>query len=149
MRGGETMIQEIRKRMNQKGFTLVELMVVIAILGVLAAIAIPKFNESTAKANTARIQADLRTLDSALVQYQADGGTVTNALSASTDDSDLQKYMTTKLSQLKAPKGDYYVIGKKAPNNNSAPASYAVKDKRAVLGTLTSEQVGYDSTATE
>ena len=46
-------------------------MVVIAILGVLAAIAIPRFNESTAKANTARVQADLRTIDSASVQYQA------------------------------------------------------------------------------
>ena len=143
------MMQTIRKRLNQKGFTLVELMVVIAILGVLAAIAIPKFNESTAKANTARIQADLRTLDSALVQYQADGGVVDNGLSASKDDSELQKYMTTKLSKLKAPKGDYYTVGKKAPANNAEPAIYAVKDKRAVLNQLTAEQIGYDSTAKE
>lgn len=67
------MIQAIRKRMNQKGFTLVELMVVIAILGVLAAIAIPKFSESTAAANTAKIQADLRTIESAVLMAQAAG----------------------------------------------------------------------------
>ena len=97
------MMQTIRKRLNQKGFTLVELMVVIAILGVLAAIAIPRFNESTAKANTARIQADLRTIDSASVQYQADNGKMPTKL------EDLKNYLTTDTAKLKSPKGGVYL----------------------------------------
>ena len=79
------MMTKIRKRLNQKGFTLVELMVVIAILGVLSAIAIPKFTDSTAAANTAKIQADLRTIDAAIVMYQAQRGDNPTGIGAAGD----------------------------------------------------------------
>lgn len=68
------MLRKLRERMKcQKGFTLVELMVVIAIIGVLAAIAVPKFTNASDSARGAKIQADLRTIDSAVQMALAQG----------------------------------------------------------------------------
>ena len=60
---------------NKKGFTLVELVVVIAILGILAGIAIPRFMDATASARGSKIVADMRTVDSAIMMYYAKVGT--------------------------------------------------------------------------
>lgn len=58
------------------GFTLIEVVIVIAILGLLAGIGIPRYLDFTAKTRGSRIITDLRTLDSALAVYAAKTGNI-------------------------------------------------------------------------
>jgi len=53
----------------KRGFTLIELLIVVVIIGIIAAIAVPKFQSTKGKANAAALRADLRNLASAQEAY--------------------------------------------------------------------------------
>lgn len=69
------MLKKMFKMMKRgnKGFTLVELMVVVVIIGVLTAIAVPVYNNVTAKAKINAIAANLRIINGAISQKQTNG----------------------------------------------------------------------------
>lgn len=61
--------------LDQKGFSLLELLIVCCIVALLAGMAVPKVSQIMASSRSARIAADLTTLDAAIVMYQTDKGT--------------------------------------------------------------------------
>ncbi len=88
------------KELSKKGFTLIELMIVVAIIGILAAIAIPKFAELIRKSSEGASKGNLGALRSAMSIYYGDmEGTYPVNLSALTIGG---KYLTV-IPPAKAP----------------------------------------------
>jgi type IV pilus assembly protein PilA len=64
--------KSLQNKDNEKGFTLIELMIVVAIIGILAALAIPLLDMYRGKAFNAAAASDVRTIKTALEAYYSD-----------------------------------------------------------------------------
>ena len=105
---------------RQTGFTLLEVMVVIVILGIMAAMIVPNLTNKVGKANTQRAKTDISTLSSALDMYQlenfdypsSDQGLQALVTAPSTDMPNYSKGGYLKKAGIKDPWGRDYLYDK-------------------------------------
>ena len=126
--------------MNQRGFATLEVILMVMVIGVLASIAVPRFTAVTAAANTAKIQADLTTIDTAIAVYHMEYGEDKNP---SIDDLVTNKYLQAKPEP---PNGKCYYETTSTDGTTSTTTSTEPKavpdtkydinnDGQAILGT--------------
>jgi type IV pilus assembly protein PilA len=97
------------KRLNEKGFSLIELMIVVAIIGVLSAIAIPNFQKFQSKAKTSEAKTSLAAIYTAEKAFYAEWA----------------QYMSDFRNIGYTPNGTYrYDHGFNAASGDVAPANY-------------------------
>ena len=90
--------------MNQKGFATLEVILMVVVIGILATVAVPRFTSITTKANTAKIQSDLSTIDTAISIYYMEHGQYPAGL------SNLSDYIRD-VDKLAPPTGSAYING--------------------------------------
>ena len=106
----------------ERGFSLLSTLLAVMILAVILTIAVPRFTSAITTANTVKVQADLTTLDTAIVLYQTAKGQNPKTL------EDLAEYVTD-VKNLKPPSGNVLVGGKE---ESMEKATYSIEQKDKV-----------------
>lgn len=122
-------MQESERNVNrecQRGFTLVEMMIVVAIIAILVAVLMPNFIRARAQAQTAACMMNLKEIATALELYQADNDRYPAASSQAVDgsDTDLLPYLKQVPIDPAAGASQYYEYT--VTNPTAGDASYSI-----------------------
>ena len=124
--------------MNQKGFATLEVIMMVVVIGILATIAVPRFTDVTTKANTAKIQSDLSTIDTAIQMYYMEKNSYPSQISDLVDNGYL-------MDEPKPPTGKAYINGT-ATNINAKTYALDENKQRSNLDSNHSNKYSLTST---
>ncbi|HTR05035.1 MAG TPA: prepilin-type N-terminal cleavage/methylation domain-containing protein [Thermoanaerobaculia bacterium] len=105
-----------RQGAGERGFTLLELLVVMTIIGILAAIAVPALRDSPKRAREATLRGDLFTFRSVIDQYKGDKGNYPADLETLVKDGYIRKVPIDPMT-----KGSDWVLTMEEPDQSAPP----------------------------
>ena len=120
-----------RTRAVESGFTLLELLVVMTIIGILAAIGVPALRDSPKRAREATLRADLFTFRSVIDQYKGDKGNYPADLATLVKDGYMRKIPLDPMT-----KASDWVLTMEEESSENAPAPSDDPNAQAVPGII-------------
>jgi len=109
---------------GQRGFTLIEMMIVVAIIAILVSILVPNFIRARAQAQTAACEANLKEIATALELYETDNDSYPPSGTVNTSNTALQPYLKQTPVDPAGGPGVYYAYT--VTGSGSSTATYTI-----------------------